>query len=100
MTSDNPTTTRPSSAKPKRIWLILVSVALVGTYAAMFIPALTAQPPDAQAGYGSLFWTGLFFYLWWRQRERKGWQGALLGSVIGIAVFALAAFVSGLIRHA
>lgn len=93
MTSDNSTTATPSTAKPKRIWLVLVGVALFSTYASIFIPAFVGQPPNVQAISGSLFWTGLFFYLWWRQRERKGWQGALLGVVVGIAMVNLAAFL-------
>jgi hypothetical protein len=65
----------------------------------MFIPAIAGQNINPQSGYGSMFWTGLFFYLWWKRRARKGWHGALVGSAVGLFVFSAAAFISGFIRH-
>ena len=86
-------------SKPKALWLYIVGVLLVGTYAAMFIPAIAGQNINPQSGYGSMLWTSLFFYLLWKRRTRKGWHGALVGSAIGLFVFVAAAFISGLIRH-
>ena len=87
------------ASKPKALWLYIVGVLLVGAYAAIFIPAFAGENINPQFGPGSMFWTGLFFYLWWKQRARKGWQGALVGSAIGLIAFLAAAFISGLIRH-
>ena len=86
-------------AKPRRIWLYVAGVLLVGAYAAMFLPALAGQSINPQSGFGSMLWTGLFFFLWWRQRGRSGSRGALIGTVVGILIFMLAAFVGGLMRH-
>ena len=85
---------------PSRIWLFIVGVLLVGTYASMFIPALAGKPINPMSGYGSMLWTGLFLYLFWKRQFRKGWVGALIGIVVGILVFVLAAFVRGLVTHA
>ena len=87
-------------AKPRVLWLYVVGVLLVGTYAAMFLPALAGQTVSPQTGPGSMLWTGLFFYLWWKRRARKGWHGALIGATLGILVFGLAAFIGGFMRSA
>lgn len=86
--------------KPRVVWLYVVSVLLVGTYAAMFLPAFAGQAVNPQTGPGSMLWTGLFFYLWWRRRARKGWHGALIGVAIGILAFGIAAFIGGYVRSA
>ncbi len=89
--------------KPKafwlRFWIIIVGVLLVGTYAAMFIPAFAGHSVKPQAGYSSMFWTGLFFYLLWKRLARKGWHGALVGVIVGVLVFCVAAFVEGFMRR-
>ena len=89
-----------NKSKPKRLWLYLAGVALIGTYAAMFIPAFAGLSINPQTGPSSMIWSSLFFYLWWKRRGRKGWHGAILGSVFGIFIFVLAAFISGWIRAA
>ena len=86
-------------SKPKALWLCIVGVLLIGTYAAMFIPAIAGQNINPMSGYGSMLWTGLFFYLWWKRRARKGWHGALVGSAIGLFAFFAAGFIKGLMRH-
>ena len=84
-----------STKKPTALWLYLVGVLLVGTYAAMYIPAFAGDKINPQTGFGSLLWTSLFFYLWWKRLGKKGWIGALIGAVLGIVAFTLAAFLSG-----
>lgn len=86
--------------RPLLVWLYIVGVLLMGTYAAMFIPAFAGQKVNPQTGTGSMLWTCLFFYLWWKQRARKGWQGALIGVTLGTFVFAAAAFIGGFMRAA
>jgi hypothetical protein len=86
--------------KPKAHWLYTIGilgvvVALIGVYAAVFIPAIAGSGINPQSGYGLLFWNGLFFYLIWKRRARKGWHGLLLGFLIGILVFFVASFIGG-----
>jgi hypothetical protein len=83
-------------SKPKKIWLYLVGVSVLGAYAGMFIRAYAGENIDPSSGYSSMFFTGLFFYIWWKRRDCKGWQGGLIGTLIGIIVFTLASFVEGL----
>ncbi len=85
--------------KPNVLWVYVIAVAIVGTYAAMFIPAFVGQTINPQSGYGAMLWTGLFFHLWWKRRGRKGWHGALNGAAIGLLVFFAASFLSGFMRH-
>lgn len=90
-----------SVAKPRKIsviWLYIVGVLLLGTYAALFIPAFTGRSLIPQYGCGSLFWNSLFFYLLWKWRARKGWHGALVGAALGLLAFFVAGFIEGLIR--
>jgi hypothetical protein len=87
------------ATKPRALWLYIAGLLLVGAYAAMFIPAIAGQNINPQSGYGSMLWTGLLFYLWWKRRARKGWHGALVGSAIGLFAFFAAAFISGFMRH-
>lgn len=97
--TESPATT---SVVPKRrsIWLIVTGILLVVTYAAMFIPAFAGQKQIPQSGFGSMFWTGLFFYIWWKQRNRSGWHGALIGAALGVLVFFVAAVIGGYVNHA
>lgn len=85
-------------SKPKAFWLFVVGVCLVGAYAAMFIPAFAGQNFQSKNLFSTMLWTGLFFYLWWKRRARKGWHGALIGSVIGILASFAAAFIGGFMR--
>jgi hypothetical protein len=56
--------------KPRRTSLVLIILVLVGTYSALFIPAFSAQTPNAQLGYGAMFWSGVGFYYLWKRRGR------------------------------
>ena len=59
----------------------------------MFIPAIAGMRQDPMSGYSSMIRSSAFFYALWRYRLKRGWHGALIGVVIGILMFVLAAFV-------
>lgn len=84
--------------REKSTWFYAVAVLTFGTYGAMLLAASQGSLGSME-GYASMFWTGLLFYLLWKQRARKGWHGALIGVVVGIMSFVLAAFLGGLMRH-
>lgn len=86
--------------KPALLWLYLAAVPLVGTYAAIFIPAFAGRNVNSLSVFASMLWTGLFFYLWWKRRGRKGWRGALSGMAVGVIVCFSAAAISGFVRGA
>jgi len=85
--------------KPRSIWLFVFVFILVPVYASMFLPAFAGRPQVPQAGNGSMWATGLFFYFYWRHLGKKGWQGALIGALLGVSIFFLASFVGGYVRH-
>lgn len=90
------------NAKPKKririVWVFLAAFATLGTYAAMFIPALNGNNVLPQTGTSSLLWSGVLFALLWRYRSKNGWVGFLLGAIFGIFMFILAAFIGGYVR--
>lgn len=86
--------------KPALLWLYLAAVPLVGTYAAIFIPAFAGRNVNSLSVFSSMLWSGLFFYLWWKRRDRKGWRGALSGMAIGVIACFSAAVISGFVRGA
>lgn len=88
------------AVKPRKLWLYIVGVLLAGTYAAMFLPAFVGQKINPQSTFVSMLWTGLFFYLWWKRRARKGWHGALVGSALGLLASVVAEVIAGLARNA
>ena len=94
-------TTKPVPAvdAPKKNWLLLVGIALVGIYAAMIIQAYAGHRIGPEALYGSALWHGLFFYLRWRKIGRNGWHGAMFGFFVGILAFGIAAFLAAFMRH-
>jgi len=98
MSETDSTTVVSVPARPKRIWLYLLGVACLGTYAAAFIPAMSGEQPDSKIGPVIVFWTAIFCSFLWRRQGRKGWHGVLVGVLVGILVFALAAFVGGFMR--
>lgn len=83
-----------------RVWLLLLGVLLIGTYAAMLVPALAGLPQNPSAGSSSLLLHSLFLYVLWKQRARTGWHGALIGAGVGVLAFFVAAFIGGMLRAA
>jgi hypothetical protein len=56
----------PSISNPKTpsvLWLYLLGLAILGTYAAAFIPAFAGQRAPPNAGMGFLVWTSLFVWI-------------------------------------
>ncbi len=84
--------------RPRIIWSILLGVALFGAASAMFIPAFAGMRQNPMSGYSAMIWGSAFFYALWRYRLKTGWHGALIGVVVGILLFTLAAFVGGYVR--
>ena len=93
--------TKPAATvdAPKQAWLLLVGVALVGIYAAMFVLVYTGHGIGTLAVYGSALWHGLFFHLWWRKIGLNPWHGAALGFYIGILAFCIVDFVAKFMSH-
>lgn len=88
-----------STSKANRFWLIVLGIGMVGVYAALFVPALGGLDIEPKLGISFTLGHVLFFRLWWKQKGRKGWHGALLGLFVGFLMFFLAAFLSGIIKH-
>jgi hypothetical protein len=81
--------------KPVRlIWILLVLFGLIGTYAAVLIPAFVGRQPDSTGTLGSIFWTGLLFFLLWKRLDKTPWTGAAIGGVLGFLVVVSATVVS------
>lgn len=93
--SETPTVigSSPTVKRPHTVWLIILAICCIGVYAAVLVPAIFGQKPPSQTAAGCMFWTGLFFWLWWKRRERKGWHGAVIGAVVGYLVFFSAAVI-------
>jgi hypothetical protein len=83
----------------KAISLYILGVLLVCAYALLFFSAAAGQNMSPQWGYGYIFWTALFFYYWCKRRARKGWHGAVVGSIIALVTLFAAAFIVGIVRH-
>ena len=77
------------------IIVILAFLLLVGTYAAMFIPAYAGYPLNEIAVFASPFWTSMFFLFLWKYLNKKALHGFILGIIIGLVVWFCAAFYSG-----
>ena len=99
MPNSEPATDPVSVTKPKRAWLLLAGVALIGAYAAMFIPTLAGNRVDPASGQSSLIFSIIFFSLWWKRRGRKAWHGAVLGAIVGLVAFFIAGFIGGYVGH-
>ena len=87
-----------TNEKPKSlIWVVLIFIPLIGTYAALLIPAFAGAKINPMGGYGSMLWSGALIAAVWRYRSKNGWVGFGLGAVLGVLVFLLAAFISGFV---
>lgn len=83
----------------KAISLYIFGVLMAFGYAFLFIQASAGQNVPPQIGYGYIFWTGVLFYFWWKQRARKGWRGALVGAAIALVALFVAGFIVGIVGH-
>jgi hypothetical protein len=86
----------PEPRKSLFIWIVIVGIGLVGIFAAILIPAFTGQKPTTNPPVGLyvMLWTGLFFYLMWKQQDKKSWQGTLIGLGVGFFVYTGAIMVA------
>ena len=94
----------PTSAPPRKpslAWLYLAAIAWIGAYAAQLVPALGGQPYPKESAVGlNGVWVfaGLFFYVLWKRRGRKGWHGFLIGALIGFFLMVVAEFLRSYAR--
>lgn len=88
-----------AAERPKKNWLWIVGLMMFLTYAAGFFAASDHEDVTRipQIGYACLFWTAVFFAVWWRRRGRKARYGALIGVPIGFLVYGLMAAVYGFV---
>lgn len=64
------------NVKPKRIiWVLLTTLAVIGTYAAILIPSFKGVNISPQSGMSSIFWSSLWFLAIWKYRSKNGWIG-------------------------
>jgi hypothetical protein len=75
----------PKPKPPRQAWLYVVGALLAVGCAGDLVFAFRGQSPNPQLAYVNLLWGGLFFYLLWKRRGRKGWQGAPIG--VAVAAF-------------
>lgn len=80
-------------------WVYVVAVMSLGVYAAMFIPAMSGRAISRGSSQSAMIITSLLFFLSWRRLGRKGWHGALLGAVVGLALSFVAHAIYGFMRH-
>jgi hypothetical protein len=75
--------------------IVLIAICLIGTYAALFIPAFVGTSPKPMSGYASIFWSALFFYMLWKCLNKKKYIGVVIGIIVGILAFSGSAFIAG-----
>lgn len=73
-----------------KVGIVLSAVVVVGTYAALFIPAIVGQKPQQMSMLPALFGTALFLMFCWKGRGRRGAWGFLCGIVVGSLVLVAA----------
>ena len=87
----------------KRMWLritiFLLSIALVGQFSAIYIPALAGQPTQPNDFLSTLVSPSLLFMAIWSLRGKKKIVGFLLGICIGVIFFVSAALTSGYMQR-
>ena len=89
----------PVEKLPNPIWLWLSALLTIAVDAAIFLPAFEGQQLPKRILPSSLWIHGLFFYFFWGTIGKRGWQGALVGVGVGVAVIAVAGFVSGFVSR-
>lgn len=84
--------------KPSK-WLIsgvvLLAIFVIGTYAAIYIPAYVGTPPEPSSLFVSIFWSSLFFVFLWKLLNLKKIYGFIIGVLIGSIIPISAAFMAG-----
>jgi len=86
------------SYKPSKLLItgiVLLSICLIGIYAAMFIPAYLGESPKPMSGYASIFWHALFFAMLLKALNKKKYIGVIIGVIIGILAFYYSAYLAG-----
>jgi hypothetical protein len=93
--ADASSVTSAPRRKPSLLWYYLIGVWFVGAYASLlFGPDFARLTPAQKAGENGVWISvGFYFYLWWKRHGRKGWQGFLIGMVIGYFFMVLAFFL-------
>lgn len=78
------------------ILLVLLVVASIGIYAAALIPAFAGIRPSSQGNIVGPFlgWNAILFYNLFRRKNKKGWNGAIAGFVLGFVVLVTAEVVA------
>lgn len=97
--------TAPLSAPPIKVpWFEgkrnLIGISVLSAFLYLYV-VMTTLAGAALRGNEALYiaaWTGVVFYVLWKRRNWKGWQGAFLGFFAGIAFVFVASAMSGLFR--
>ena len=74
------------------ILLIISFLLVIGTYAAMFIPATVGEELREISLFSSPFWTSMFFLFLWKLLNKKAFHGFIIGLIIGVIIWFVAAF--------
>lgn len=90
--SEVPTITRDDRAAGIR--LLLAALIFFASITAAMGPVLNGVPLNPLLCLPLLATGGLFFYLWWKQREGNGRTGIFIGVGVGLVVFLLALLLS------
>ena len=97
--------TSPPSATPiKPRWYEgkrnLTGIAALSVFLYMYVlmATLAGAPLGGHEALYIAAWTAVVFYVLWKRRNWKGWQGAFLGFFAGIVLVFAAAAISGLFR--
>lgn len=78
-----------STGLPKPVGVIgwILFALLVMAYADPALMLLDGHHPDATEWLGTTLWTAIVVAYFWKRRGRRGWQGFLVGSAIGLAAY-------------
>lgn len=89
------------TSKPGKLLIVgvvLLGICVIGTYAAMLIPAVNGTNPKPIAGWASIFWSVFFFVMLWKALNKKRYVGLILGLVIGFIAFFVSGFLAGYVN--